>query len=372
MKPADHGAASEFSDASFEEATRWFLRMRSEAAQVEDLLRLKDWLDESPENSIAYRQVTTMWSSFGELSSAPEIMLGRRDALSDARKVYLRRWSMPRRVPRYVAIAASILVVISGALAWVYSQRGVYATDLGERRMVTLEDGSLVTLDAKSRIRVQYTDSQRVIALERGQARFDVAKDPTRPFRVNAGDQTVIALGTQFNVELVAGNVLVSMIEGHVAITGITATPPRSQQSPSVSSNGEMASASAVPGSHMPDGSAGQVAALSPMVELRAGEGLRVRSNGQAVVLRKINVAHAMAWQSGKMYFDNEPLKRAAERMNRYSSVRISVDPSVEGVSVSGMFNAGDSGAFVEAISTYFPIEVHRSGSGSIELTARN
>lgn len=89
-------------------------------------------------------------------------------------------------------------------------------------------------------------------------------------------------------------------------------------------------------------------------------------------MLPRIDLARATAWQSGKLFFDNEPLATAAERVNRYSPLRIEVDPSVAGVGVSGVFNAGDSNAFIEAISTYFPVQVDRTGASRIYLTHRS
>lgn len=368
------GALAEPTDTQLEEATKWFLRVRSEAAQVEDLPALKNWLELDPLHKLAYRQVTSTWSTVGTLASAPEVMMGRRDALDDARRAARRRWSVRRGLSRYIALAASVVVATLGVLAWTYAQRGVYATEVGERRALTLDDGSVVTLDAKSRVRVQYETTQRVIALERGQARFDVAKDPTRPFRVNAGDQTVIALGTQFNVELVAGNVLVSMIEGHVAVTGIdsAADSLTSQQRRLSANDGDKAtSAPQKLESTTPAGGSGQFASHARIVELKAGEGLRIRSDGRAVVLPKIDVDRAIAWQSGKMFFDNEPLGNAAERINRYSQLQIDVDASVEDVNISGVFNAGDSNAFVEAITTYFPVQIDRPSASKIYLIAK-
>jgi transmembrane sensor len=213
-------------DARLEQAADWFLRLRSESARVEDLPELKRWMENDPRNALAYQQVSASWETVGAHASAPEIVIGRRDALEDARRAARRRLRAPPLTHRWPAFAAaaSILLAVLGSVAWYYTQRDVYATDLGERRVLTLQDGSVVTLDARSRIRVDYQDNERLIALEQGQARFDVAKDPTRPFRVRAGAQTVVALGTQFNVELVAGTLLVTMIEGHVAVTGITPT----------------------------------------------------------------------------------------------------------------------------------------------------
>jgi transmembrane sensor len=350
---------AEATDTRLEQATEWFRRVRSESARVEDLPEFRRWMEADPLNALAYREVTETWATLGKFASAPEIVVGRRDALDDARRAARRRWSARRRFSSYAALAASVVIAIVGIFAWIHTQRGIYATDVGERTTLTLQDGSVVTLDARSRIRVQYQENERLIDLEHGQARFDVAKDPTRPFRVRARDQTVIALGTQFNVEIVADNVLVSMIEGHVAITGAESrgwkpAPDRSAPGRAVEQP--------VPGT----------AEQAPVIELRAGEGLRVGGDGHAVVVSKIDLDRATAWQSGKLFFDNEPLANAAERVNRYSKLQIEVDPSVADVGVSGVFNAGDSNAFIEAISTYFSVQVTRTGSSEIHLTARN
>lgn len=367
-------AVTEPADSQLEEATQWFLRVRSESARVEDLPDFKGWIESDPRNRLAYQQVSATWAAIGQVSWAPEIIVGRHDALNDARRAARRRWSVRRGMPRYGVLAASVIIALVGAFAWLYSQRGVYSTDLGERRALTLADGSVVTLDAKSRVRVQYEQDQRVISLERGQARFDVAKDPTRPFRVRAGAQTVIALGTQFNVELVAGNVLVSMIEGHVAITGLGSTALSPVQSARSRASAATKQSEAAAGTARWKAQAvqnpGQWASTSlPTIELEAGEGLRVRATGQTVVLPKIDVERATAWQSGKMFFDNEPLASAAERFNRYSQLEIVVDESVAEVGISGVFNASDSNAFVEAISTYFPVHVERVSASKIRLS---
>jgi transmembrane sensor len=362
-------------DLQLEQATRWFLRVRSESAQAEEFAAFKHWLDSDPCNGLAYQQVAATWGAVGTFSSAPEIVVGRRDALDDAQRAaggrWFARWSRSRyratsrhmATSRFMVLAASVVLAVVGLLMWQYLLRGVYATDVGERRVLTLEDGSVVTLDARSRVRVRFDQNQRTLSLERGQARFDVARDPTRPFRVRAGAQTVVALGTQFNVELLADNVLVAMIEGRVAVTGVDAAVASAAQSSARTSMREIHGLE----KHEPG-----VTAHAQPIELKAGEGIRVRADGQATVLPAIDVARATAWQSGKMFFDNEPLGRAAERVNRYSKLVVEVDPAVADVAVSGVFNAGDSNAFVEAISTYFPIEVRRIGASRVQLSARD
>jgi transmembrane sensor len=332
-----------------ERASEWFIRLRSEAAGEEDLAEFQRWTEQHPENSAAYRHVTANWDSVGPHAATPEIMLGRRDALEDARRASMRRWA-PRRFGAYPfakAAAVAGLAVIAGFGGWkVYQSRTpVYETGLGERRTLTLEDRSIVTLDARSRIRVAFTKGDRSIELEAGQARFEVAKDAARPFSVRAGGQTVRALGTQFNVELVSDTVLVTLIEGLVAVT-----PDRPGAAPAV----QMASAP-----------------KADSIEIHPGQQLVAAATKPATVRGNVDLASATAWQSGKLLLDNEPLASAAERVNRYSRQRIVVHPSVAHIGVSGIFNAGDAHAFVEAVTTYFPVVVERLDDSTLQLEGR-
>ena len=327
------------------QATDWFVRLRAEGANPEDLVRFQRWVEENPDNAVAYARVRQSWTVVGDQASAPEIMLGRRDALEDARRAARGRWdsSRPRWMrPAVAAAACAILLVASAFGAWIWWSRanaGVYITGVGERRTLTLVDGSVVTLDARSRIHVKYRDTERLIDLDQGQARFDVAKDPARPFRVRAGRDTVLALGTQFNVELVADSLLVTLIEGQVAVLP------------------EATSAKAEP---------------AAQINLSAGEGLQVRQDGKRIRLPKVDIARVTAWQNGKLFFDNEPLTSAAERINRYAREQIQIDPSVTDVTISGVFNAGDARAFIEAVTAYFPVKAEQTSGATVRLSARD
>src|SRR6202044_177715 len=103
---------------------------------------------------------------------------------------------------------------------------GQYHTGIGEQRVVDLEDHSRIVLDATTRLRVHFTPDARIVELQDGQAQFSVAKDPTRPFKVEAGGRTIVAVGTVFTVEYVDRQVHVAMMEGRVAVvsTAIQAT----------------------------------------------------------------------------------------------------------------------------------------------------
>jgi len=325
------------------QATEWFVRLRADDADIEDLTRFRRWVEENPENATAYARVRQSWTAVGDQASTPEIMLGRRDALEDARRAARGRWdpSQARWMRPAVAAIACVLLVVTSVGAWMWWSRanaGVYTTGVGERRTLTLADGSVVTLDARSRIQVKYRDRERLIDLTQGQARFDVAKDPSRPFRVSAGQETVLALGTQFNVELMADSLLVTLIEGRVAVMP-EAPSPRTEP--------------------------------AAQIDLAAGEGLKVRHDGKRIRLPKVDIARVTAWQNGKLFFDNEPLASAAERINRYAREQIQVDASAADVTVSGVFNAGDARAFVEAITAYFPVKAEQRPGAALRLSAR-
>ncbi|MEJ0038325.1 MAG: FecR domain-containing protein [Gammaproteobacteria bacterium] len=340
-------------DERTEQAVEWFLRVRSEGASVEDLPELRRWIEADPDNALAYQQVCAAWSTIGDYASAPEIVIGRRDALEDSHKAGRHGTPSLGKASAWVAAACVALVALGTGAWWLFSPHWtVYSTELGQRRTVTLADASVIVLDAHSQVRVRYTDKERAIALEQGQARFSVAKDPLRPFRVRARDQTVVALGTQFDVELISQAVLVTLIEGHVAVGGVTSQGAQATGSPSV---GEVSGA---PGRQV--------------VELIAGEGLRVHDDGRAIFLPNVDLGHATAWQKGKMFFDNEPLSTAVERINRYARQQVDVDPSVAAVGISGVFNSGDTDAFIEAVTTYFPVEAIRNRGANIYLTRRN
>ncbi len=112
------------------------------------------------------------------------------------------------------ALAASVALV-----ALVPVLRGdVYRTDVGERRMVTLADGSTVHLNGATEIRVRFSDNARRIDLRDGQAMFEVAHDPARPFDVWARDRIVRAVGTSFDIDMQAQTVSVAVDDGVVAI----------------------------------------------------------------------------------------------------------------------------------------------------------
>ena len=209
---------------------------------------------------------------------------------------------------------------------------GSYKTGLGEQKVVELSDHSHIALDARTRLRVRFSADARIVELLEGQAQFSVAKDPARPFKVEAGPKTIVAVGTVFDVEYVDSQVHVAMVEGKVAVLS-------QDQSGSTVARGASSKLS------------------GPSIELRAGEALAVRADGASTVLPKADIEAATAWREGKVIFRDQTLAEAVHRLNRYSRQQVIIDdPALAQMKVSGVFESGDSQAFAEAMQAYFPV----------------
>ncbi len=322
--------------ARLEAAAVWRVRIESDeaAAQSQEFLA---WL-ESPVNQEAYARACAAWDVFDDHLAAPELIAVRRDALSHARQVARRRF-IPQR--RWLSAIAAVLVlgVFAGLMAWQFVFSPVeYITGIGERRAVTLADGSRISLDSDSKVSVRYSRSARRLVLAQGQARFDVAHDIKRPFSVTVGDQTVVAVGTSFNVERLDSKVLVTLIEGRVVV----------KTAASASASG----------------------ARETTTALFAGQELIAR-RGEPLLIKIADLPATSAWETGRLVFTNEPLDVAVERVNRYAEQRLTVEPAAAGIHISGVFNAGDVVAFVDAVTSYFPVVASTSADSHIVLQKR-
>ena len=316
------------------QAAAW--RVRLSESGVTSSLEFEMWLRE-PGNRAAWQQVNSAWAMFDSIAHEPEMIAARQAALGDAKRASA-RLSVPRITRPLMAIAAALLVAVLagvGAYGWL-NRPDDYKTSAGERRVVTLSDGSRLSLDSGSEVTVEYRKRERLLHLLKGQARFDVAHDKTRPFSVIAGNQRVIATGTAFNIDMAGPQVWVTLIEGHVVVVDET----------------------------------GDTAGRS--WELNAGQQLVSRPAVPPQIVAA-NTAKVTAWTIGQIMSDDEPLSSVVERVNRYSSNRILIaDPGVAQMRISGVFNAGDAPGFVEIVTHYLPVRAVPEQGGVIALQSDN
>lgn len=330
-------------------ASRWFARRRQGLSAREEA-ELTAWLEADPDHRQAWEDVTRGWELVGDAASHPRLCEMRSEAL-------MMRPPRRRHLPAIAAALALALAGIGGTLGWLQSrpdaarptvaQTGprLYQTAIGERTTVTLDDGSVVTLNTASRLRVDYSRAERGVTLLAGQVLFQVAKDKARPFIVTAGNRQVVAIGTEFEVKLEGDQVRVALLEGRVRIRRIAPAPAAA-----------------------PAGSAPRIVAEEATLD--PGEQFVTRRD--EVRVASADVADLISWREGRVRFDDTPLVEAVAEMNRYSRTPIVIaDPRIAGIRVSGAFRTGQSASFVAAVTDILPVKADREG-GTIRLRAGN
>jgi transmembrane sensor len=282
----------------------------------------------------------------GEAADLPGVIAARADALKAMRDAG-RRASRPHRLRSYQALGAlaACLLLIVAATFYFYPGGDIYRTGIGERRVIALADGSRLSLDAASAVEVRYDGERRALRLLSGRARFEVAKDPRRPFTVTAGDRVVVATGTAFSVELLHAEMRVILYEGSVSVLEDS---PADQAPRHVLLPGK----SRMPADRM----------LTPSTALIVPAGASAPAR-----LETVDMARSASWEQGQLVFSDEPLGVAVERVNRYSDAKLAIeDPATAALPVSGTFNAGDTEGFVDGVATLYRLRKLRRGDSII------
>ncbi len=313
------------------EAERWFGLMLTPECPPPQLAAFQHWLQAAPEHRQAYLQVERLWEQLGEavlrpgVRALPEAASPTRVARPAPDVARLEFRPRPRAQPtrqkwNWVGALAACMVLAIGGM-FLYGQRPqplVYATAVGETRSVTLDDGSMVTLDTDSRIAVAYDGRGRRVDLQRGMAFFDVTPQSARPFTVATAHGSVTVLGTQFQVREDGDGTQVVLVKGAVRLDAADA------------------------------GGAG------PQV-LRPGQQARRHAGGAWQVA--VADADGTAWRQGRLVFRATPLSQAVAEVNRYTMHKLRIaDSSLERLAVSGVFRTGDPDSFVLVLENSLPV----------------
>ncbi|HEY6923201.1 MAG TPA: FecR domain-containing protein, partial [Steroidobacteraceae bacterium] len=289
-------------------------------------------------------QVQNDWALFGEHATSPEILELRSAALAHAHEAGRGRWVRSRSfaIAHRLGIAAGLLILAAGGLFVLMKHPDVYSTRAGERRIVTLADGSQVALDSRSEVRVTYSTHARELTLTKGQARFDVVHDFERPFSVTADGHEVIATGTSFNVDLFGPTLLVTLIEGRVVVSS---TPTLSDPT--------------------------KVEIPLPRITLDAGEQVVFAPKAPPSIAR-VNLGQTIAWENGEIVAENDSLTTLVTRINRYAEHAVVIgDSETAGLHISGVFHTGDIDGFISTIVAYLPVRADKDVDGTTRLTHR-
>lgn len=201
-----------------------------------------------------------------------------------------------------------------------------YSTRRGETLEVALEDGSVIELNTGSRVTTEFTANERRVVLHDGEALFDVAHDPQRPFTVSAGGHEVRAVGTAFSVYARGdGRTVVTVVEGLVQM--------RAEES-------------------------GFSAAL-----LRAGEQVELAAGEPAPEPHRVDTQVATSWTEGWLIFADRPLADVVAEFRRYVDLHVEfAQDGLGDLRISGNFEPSDTDAFLAALESTGRVRLEREG----------
>lgn len=280
MTDATMSEALPLTDLS-DDAIDWQVLLHSGNASPADRARYQRWCGLSAAHQAAAVEAEALWGDLGQTQAAADLA------------------KPPRRRPWGAAIAASLLAAMLGYGGW--QQAPVlladYHTSTGERRTITLEDGSKVTLNSASALSVNFSDSRRVVSLKAGEALFEPVDDP-RPFVVDSGHDAVQGSGAVFSVRRQGASSSVVVARG----------------------------------------------------EARLGEQrLTASADAQAQT----------AWQRGKLIFNARPLREVIAELERYQHGRILIsDKQLGALQVSGVFDLNDPEALLRTLEQRYALKV--------------
>ena len=322
------------------EAADWYARLRAENVSEMDAARFRAWIAADPTHRREFEAIDDFWDDLEAIGGTPEV-LRERGTIARRRAAATRKDGRAGR--RGVGAAAAALLLVIGVVAWLYGGRAErYVTGIGEQRIVILSDGSVITLNTATDIRLHFSPDRRGVELISGQANFEVAKDAARPFIVTAGNRSVRAVGTQFDVFKSGDQVTVTLIEGRVAVTPADASPAL----------------------------APQLSSTKPEeIVLTAGEQLSYGLKSAPTTPRDADIPRVEAWRARRLDFSDTPLQEAIAEANRYSRVQIVLEaPAYKDARISGRFEAGRNDLFAEGLEGYFHFQVERPEDERIVL----
>jgi transmembrane sensor len=331
----------------YEEASEWLVALRVDEVDAPARERLDSWFRESPHHIRAFLELSSIWEDANDPDldhgNSTDALIAKARATTNV--VPLEQAGADNRKSskgsarlswRSVLVASLLIALFAGGFAALQRRSNpTYATAIGEQKMVHLPDGSLLTLNSRSRIRVRFSAHERDVDLLEGQALFQVAKDPARPFVVQCDSTRVRAVGTQFDVYRKESGTIVTVVEGLVAVLPV-----------------QVASGSAA----------------VEMTQVSTGEQVTV-THSKVTQPALTDVAAVTAWTHRELVFDSTPLADVVQEFNRYNARQMIVsDPSLKNLHVTGLFSSTDPASLLSFLRAQQGVSVEEAG-GQVRIS---
>lgn len=328
------------------DAHLWSAKLDDGDLSSEDRAALDAWLAADPRHTTALAKADLLWKRMGEIDYPPALAqsaLNETAAPASTVDVRPTLWqrvsdtfgtSLSRFAAASTAVAAviAIFVFVPGfPVGTIFGpddggEPVVFATQRSAMKYIDLPDGSRITLDAASRLSLPKGENAREVQLLAGNAAFDVAPDPTRPFTVEAGAADIRVTGTRFDVRLDEDATFIGVAEGSVMVGAARNQHP--------STDGPRA------------------------LDVQAGEAVTVTDDGEIGAIAEIFPSEFAAWRTGMMIYSEATLAEIIADANRYAADPIAVDPSIQNLQLSGSFNIKNTHRLLESLAAGLPVRV--------------
>jgi transmembrane sensor len=305
------------------ECREWLALMQSGEASEADRARFTAWLRADPRHQRAYDGLHMLWRDISTLNQLKE--------LEPVPPRPVQR-SAPRATRRLLPLAAAAAVAGLALALFLTQPQPIpqpvttaavvqteeYQTQLGEVRAIQLADGSTLTLGARSRVIVSFSDSERRVQLEQGEAYFDVAKNAARPFHVIAPGTAVRVVGTRFDVRVGDSHVRVAVDEGVVAVNDRSSA-------------------------------------------LTRGQRIDVMPDGAMTAVAPVDGSEVAAWREGRLVYDGATLADVVSDLARYRS-NVTLSSAEAGkLRVTAGLRVEQIDQFVDRLPDILPVRVIRT-----------
>lgn len=288
-----------------DQALAWMARLQNGGVSKAERQRFQDWCASDPSHQQAYDQAELFWQLLDNPAKNVHARLQDRPSGKLARTSY---WPSFARAACFMLMLAGLSSMLPKVIQdW----QSDYVTAAGERRLISLADGSRITLNTGSAVAVEFTAAQRTVKLLRGEAYFEVAANKARPFVVVAHEVAARAVGTAFSVAALDGDKEeVAVSEGVVAVTAGVETR-----------------------------------------HLSASQHVRWHDGGLETV-QPVDTENRLAWRRGQVVFSRQPLAEVIQEVNRYRKWPIIIaNRALAKRVISGVFKTDDPKAVISALT---------------------
>ena len=339
------------------QASEWLAKLDAEQPSKRDLADFKQWVNADSAHRIAFEELVEFWDEMNILTQAvlPRELLTNGLLANELAANKLLPEQPSQRRPWYASmqtVMGAALLAIAAVVATITMQlpsTTIYTTGVGEQKTVQLADNSIVQLNTNSRLEVHYSDSTRRLTLSQGEAHFDVAHNPNRPFEVYAGQGLVRAIGTAFTVHIRKIDIEVIVTEGTVELD--RAAQPNIETNITVDQNAN--------------------STAKPTVKASAGSVLTYDKDllNDVELMVASQLEKQLSWREGMLVFKGEPLQNVVDEVSRYTNLKIIIpERSAREMKVGGLFKVGDTESLFEALRDGFDIHVKEVSNDVVYL----